>query len=107
MPRKIFVNVAVKDLKKSMAFYDSLGFKNNPQFTDHTAACMVISDEIFVMLLTEPKFKEFTPKQIADAHRSSEVLLALSCESKGEVDQMVKTAVAHGGKTYALAKDLG
>jgi predicted lactoylglutathione lyase len=107
MPRKIFVNVAVKDLKKSMAFYDALGFKNNPQFTDHTAACMVISDEIFVMLLTEPKFKEFTPKQIADAHRSSEVLLALSCESKGEVDQMVKTAVARGGKTYAGAKDLG
>jgi predicted lactoylglutathione lyase len=107
MSRKIFVNVAVKDLKKSMAFYDALGFRNNPQFTDHTAACMVISDEIFVMLLTEPKFKEFTPKQIADAHRSSEVLLALSCESKGEVDQLVRNAVSSGGKTYAQAKDHG
>jgi predicted lactoylglutathione lyase len=107
MSRKIFVNVAVKDLKKSMAFYEALGFKNNPQFTDHTAACMVISEEIFVMLLTEPKFKQFTPKEISDARRTSEVLLALSCESRGEVDQMVKKAVGSGGKTYAQAKDHG
>ncbi len=67
MATKIFVNLPVKDLKRSMSFYDALGFKNNPQFTDETAACMIISDDIFVMILTEAKFKTFTPKTIVDA----------------------------------------
>lgn len=107
MATKIFVNLPVKDLKKSMGFYDKLGFKNNPQFTDETAACMVISDEIYVMILTEPKFKSFTPKPIADATKSTEVLVALSRDSREDVDALVRTAVANGGKTYAEPKDYG
>ena len=107
MPTMIFVNLPVKNLDRSMAFYERLGFKNNPQFTDETAACMVISGEIFVMLLTEAKFKEFTPKRICDATQSTEVLLALSRDSRAGVDEMVKTAVAAGGSTYAEPKDHG
>jgi len=107
MSRKIFVNLPVKDLKRSMDFFTRVGFKNNPQFTDETAACMVVSEEIFVMLLTEAKFKTFTPKAISDASKSTEVLVALSCESRDEVNQMVRTAVSAGGKTYAEPKDYG
>jgi predicted lactoylglutathione lyase len=107
MSTKIFVNLPVKDLKRSMAFFDKLGFKNNPQFTDETAACMVVSEDIFVMVLTHAKFKEFTPKAISDASKSTEVLVALSCESREKVSEMVRTAVAAGGSTYAEAKDYG
>ena len=107
MATKIFVNLPVKDLKKAMDFYASLGFKNNPQFTDHTAACMVVSDDIYVMVLTEPKFKEFTPKAICDATKFTEALNCLSCDSRDAVNDMVRKAVAGGGKTYADAKDYG
>ena len=107
MATKIFVNLPVKDLKKSMSFFSAIGFKNNPQFTDDTAACMVVSEEIYVMILTEPKFKSFTPKAIADATKSSEVLIALSRESRADVDDIVKKAVAAGGSTYAEPKDYG
>jgi predicted lactoylglutathione lyase len=75
---KIFVNLPVKNLKGSMEFFTKLGYSFNPQFTDETAACMVVSDDIYVMLLTEAKFKEFTPKPICDAKKSTEVLLCLS-----------------------------
>lgn len=105
--RKIFVNLPVKDLNKSMAFFTKLGFKNNPQFTDETAACMVVSDDIFVMLLTEAKFKEFTPKAICDTKKSTEALLCLSCASREAVNDMVRKAVAAGGTTYAESKDYG
>ena len=107
MSRKIFVNLPVNDLAKSMKFYEAVGFKNNPQFTDATAACMVLSDDIFVMLLTHPKFKAFTPKEISDATRTSEVLVALSCDSRAEVDRTVAAAIAAGGSTYAEPKDMG
>ena len=107
MNRKIFVNLPVRDLKKSMDFYTSLGFANNPQFTDETAACMVISGEIYVMLLTHAKFREFTPLAICDATKHTEVLLCLSCESRAEVDELVRTAVAAGGTTHAEPKDYG
>ena len=107
MPTKIFVNLPVKDLKKSMSFYDAIGFRNNPQFTDDTAACMVISDDIYVMILTEAKFKTFTPKKIADATTSTEVLTALSRESRADVDDIVRKAIAAGGSTYAEPKDHG
>jgi len=107
MPTKIFVNLPVKDLKKSMSFYDAIGFRNNPQFTDDTAACMVISDDIYVMILTEAKFKTFTPKKIADATTSTEVLTALSRESRVDVDDIVRKAIAAGGSTYAEPKDHG
>jgi predicted lactoylglutathione lyase len=107
MATKIFVNLPVKDLKRSMAFYEAIGFKNNPQFTDDTAACMVVSDNIYVMILTHAKFKQFTPKAIVDATTSTEVLTALSRESRADVDDIVRKALAAGGSKYADPKDYG
>ncbi|HYI91519.1 MAG TPA: VOC family protein [Beijerinckiaceae bacterium] len=107
MARQIFVNLPVKDLDRSVAFFTRLGFTFNPDFTDETATCMVVSDDIFVMLLTEAKFKTFTPKAIADATRSTEVLVCLSCESRAEVDETVRKAVAAGGTTYNEPQDHG
>ena len=107
MARQIFVNLPVKDLDRSVAFFTRLGFTFNPDFTDETATCMVVSDDIFVMLLTEAKFKTFTPKAIADATRSTEVLVCLSCESRAEVDETVRKAVAAGGTTYSEPQDHG
>ncbi len=107
MATKIFVNLPVKDLKRSVGFFTALGYKANPQFTDETAACMIVSEDIYVMLLTQAKFKEFTPKEICDATKSTEVLVCLSCESRDQVNDMVGKAVAAGGKTYAASKDHG
>jgi predicted lactoylglutathione lyase len=107
MSTKIFVNLPVRDLKRSMSFFTALGYRNNPQFTDETAACMVVSQDIYVMLLTRAKFKEFTPKEICDAARSTEVLVALSCESRGQVDELVGKALANGGSSCAEPKDYG
>lgn len=107
MSTKIFVNLPVKNLAASMTFFQHLGFSFNPQFTDETAACMVISDDIFAMLLTEEKFQSFTPKPISNAKQSTEVLIALSCESREAVTAMVEKAVAAGGSTYAEPKDYG
>ena len=107
MATKIFVNLPVKDLPKSKDFFAKLGFKFNAQFTDDTAACMVISEEGFVMLLTHPKFKVFAPQDIADANKSTEVLVALSCENRGKVDELVAKALAAGGKTYSKPQDYG
>jgi len=107
MAVKIFVNLPVNDLKRSMAFFTSLGYSFNAQFTDETAACMVISDDIFVMLLTRPKFKSFTPKEICDATKSTEVLVCLSCGSRQEVDELVRKAVAAGGKMHQEPQDYG
>ncbi|HUG81750.1 MAG TPA: hypothetical protein VML01_08800 [Bryobacterales bacterium] len=97
MSKMIFVNLPVKDLGKSMAFFKTLGFTFNPRFTDETAACMVVSETIFVMLLTEAKFSTFTPKKISDATKTTEVLVALSVETRKEVDETVRKAVAGGG----------
>lgn len=99
--RMIFVNLAVRDLKKSMDFFSKLGFTFNPQFTDEKAACMVISDKAFVMLLTEPFFRGFTKRDPADTTRTTETMLALSCESREEVDELVNKAIAAGG-THAM-----
>jgi len=107
MPTQVFINLPVKDLKKSMAFYTAIGHTNNPQFTDDTGACMVVSDTIFVMLLTHEKFKQFTPKTIADATKTAEVINALSCDSKSQVEETVKKALAAGGSRYAEPKDHG
>ena len=96
MTRMIFVNLPVTDLKASMAFYTSLGFKNNPQFTDDTAACMVWSEDINVMLLTHAKWRTFTSRPIPPS-TSSEVLLALACDNREAVDAMNVTASANGG----------
>jgi uncharacterized protein len=96
--RSLFVNFAVQDLRKAMDFYQALGFPFNPQFTDEKAACMVISDKAYVMLLTEPFFRGFTKLEPADTSRTTEAMFALSCESKGEVDQMVRKAIDAGGR---------
>ena len=107
MATKIFVNLPVKDLKRSVDFFTKLGYQFNLQFTDETATCMIVSDDIFVMLLTEAKFKTFTPKAICDATKNTEVLVCLSCETRQQVDDMVRKAVAAGGTTYADSKDYG
>jgi uncharacterized protein len=96
--RKIFVNLAVRELKRSMEFFSQLGFEFNKQFTDDKAACMVVNDEAFVVLLTEPFFKTFTKREICNTNTHTEGLFALSCDSRAQVDEMVKKAVAAGGK---------
>jgi uncharacterized protein len=98
MAKQIFVNLPVRDLPKSKAFYAAIGFSNNPQFTDDTAACMVLSDTIYVMLLTHAKWATFTNKPIVDAKVSSEVSLALSVDDRQAVDAMVEAARANGGR---------
>ena len=107
MDRKLFVNLPVKDLPKTKDFFGKLGFSFNQQFTDDTGACMVVSEGAYVMLLTHPKFKVFAPQAIADANKSTEVLVALSCDNRGQVDEMVAKAVAAGGRTYNKPQDYG
>lgn len=97
MSRQIYVNVPVKDLEKSKTFFTSLGFSFNAQFSNEAAVCMIISESIFVMLLTEQFFKTFTTKPIANAKASTEVLICLSCASRTEVDDLVRKAVTAGG----------
>jgi predicted lactoylglutathione lyase len=99
--RKIFVNLAVRDLKRSRDFFSKLGFGFNPKFTDDNAACMIISEEAFVMLLQEPFFRTFTKKDICNTATHTEALVALSCDSRAEVDELVKKAIGAGG-THAM-----
>ncbi len=107
MATKIFVNLPVNDLKKSIDFFTKLGFSFNPQFTDDKATCMVISENIFAMLLTRPFFQTFTKKEIVDAKKSTEVLIALDAESKEKVEEMVNVAVEAGGSIYMPPQDHG
>lgn len=107
MATKIFLNLPVKNLAAAMAFFQHLGFSFNPQFTDDTTACMVISADIFAMLLTQEKFQSFAPRPISDAKTSTAMLIALSCDSREAVTAMVEKAVAAGGATYAEPKDYG
>jgi len=97
MSRVIFVNLPVSDLAVARNFLEALGATNEPKFTDETAACMQLSDSIFVMLLTHDKFKQFTPRPIADAKAASEVLVCLSADSRELVDSSVERAVLAGG----------
>jgi predicted lactoylglutathione lyase len=98
MSTQIFVNLPVRDLKKATVFYTALGAVKNPQFSDETVSCMVFSDTIFVMLLTHEKWRLFTKKPIADARRESEVMLALSADSRKAVDRITEAAGANGGR---------
>ena len=107
MARKTFVNLPVRDLRKSVNFFSKLGLTFNAQFSDETAACMTISEDIYVMLLTEKKFKSFTPKPISDATKNTEVLVCLSAASRDEVSEIVRKAVAAGGTTYKEPEDHG
>ena len=106
-PRMLFVNLAVRDLKKSMAFFSSLGFTYDPQFTDDNAACMIVSDQACVMLLAEPFFKTFTTRELCDTSRQTEGLFALSCTSRADVDDLVNKAVAAGGTQAMKPQDHG
>ncbi|HEX9980373.1 MAG TPA: VOC family protein [Flavobacterium sp.] len=107
METQIFVNLPVKDLKRSMDFFTSLGYTFNMQFTDENAACLVISQHIYAMLLTEARFKDFTKKDIADASKTTEVILALSVESREKVDETVSKAIAAGGSAPNPVQDHG
>jgi predicted lactoylglutathione lyase len=103
MSTKIFVNLPVKDLNRSVAFFTRLGFKFNPQFTDETGTCMIVSEDIFVMLLTHAKFKAFTPNPICDARKSTEVLVCLSADSREKVDVYVRRGLASAFETAGAA----
>ncbi len=108
MNKQIFVNLAVKDLNKSKAFFSALGYTFNPQFTNEQGACMVIAENsIYAMLLTEPFFQTFIDKRIANAHEVTETLNCLSCESREEVDTLVAKALAAGGKAPRAPQDHG
>jgi predicted lactoylglutathione lyase len=108
MSTKLFVNLPVKDLPKSKAFFKALGFDFNPQFTDDNAACLVISEHNYAMLITHPMFQGFTPgKAICDAQTTTEVLIALTCETRAKVDEMVASAVQAGGAAHGTPKDYG
>lgn len=105
--QNIFVNIAVKDLDKAKEFFGKLGYTFNPQFTDETAASMVISDHIYAMLLTHEKFAQFTKKEIVDSSKATEVLIALSVDSKEAVDELVTKAYEAGGKESRPVEDYG
>jgi uncharacterized protein len=107
MSRQIFVNLPIDDVERSKAFFGALGFGFNPQFTNEQAACIVIADNICAMLLCKPFFRTFIETDIADATRTTEVLTCLSCESREEVDALVKKAVAAGGKAHRQPQDHG
>jgi predicted lactoylglutathione lyase len=107
MSDMIFVNLPVRDLAASMAYYKALGFDHNPQFTDETAACIVISDSIFVMLLTHEKFAGFSPNPIPDARTQTQALYALSRPSRDAVDAIAEAGIKAGGKAFRAPEDYG
>lgn len=106
-PRKIFVNLPIENLDKSVEFFTKLGFEFNPQFTDEKATCMILSDEAFVMLLTNDFFRTFTKKAVLDTATHVETLLALSAGSRAEVDELVDKALAAGGQPAGEPQDHG
>ena len=107
MAKMIFVNLPVRDLDRAIAFYKAIGAEQNAQFSDETAAMMALSDTINVMLLTHDKFRQFTEKRIADARDTAQVLLALSCDSRDDVDDISEKALAAGGRELHGAEDYG
>jgi predicted lactoylglutathione lyase len=102
---KIFVNLPAKDLNKTIEFFTKLGFKFNPQFTDENATCMIVGEDIFVMLLVEKFFKTFTKKEICDTSKNTEVIVALSVEGREKVDQMINRAIEAGGRESREPQD--
>lgn len=105
--KNIFINLPVKDLNKSTNFFKELGFEFNPQFSDENTASMIISDNIFVLIMVEERFKEFTKKEIADTTTSAEAIFCLSAESREQVNEFVNKALAAGGKSYSEPQDHG
>lgn len=107
MSKKVFINLPVANVSKSIAFFEALGFSRNPQFMGEDGGCISISESIFVMLCPHEKFREFTPKAICDTNKAVEVLLNLNCESREEIDNLVAKAIASGGSTYDKPEDFG
>lgn len=107
MTRKLFINLAASDLKASTDFFLQLGFGFHPQFSDDSASCIVLSDDLYLMLLTTEKFVSFSPNPLINSHLQTQVLNCLSCHSKAEVDELVQKAVKAGGKTYNQPQDHG
>lgn len=107
MTAQIYVNLPVKDLKRSNSFFESLGFQLNPKFSNDQASCVILGENIFAMLLVESFFKTFTNKSICDATKSTEILVCLSCESRAKVDELVQKAIAAGGLTPRSPQDQG
>lgn len=107
MSTKIFVNLPVQDLEQSRAFFSSLGYSFDAQFSDENAACLVISDDIFAMLLVEPYFRTFTKKDVADSRTTTEAIIALSAESRAQVDDLADRALAAGGEAAGDPQDHG
>lgn len=107
MSRMVFVNLPVKDVQRSQAFFTALGFRFEPKYTGEKSACMIVDDNIFVMMLDESYFRTFTKKELCDATRSTEVLIALSCDSRQQVDDTVAKAVAAGGSMAREPQDHG
>ncbi|MET0351523.1 MAG: VOC family protein [Rhizobacter sp.] len=107
MATKLFVNLPVKDLDRSVTFFKGLGYTFNPNFTDENATCMVLGEDNFVMLLVHPFFQTFTPKAIVDAHKSTEVIVCVSVDSREAVDEMVANAVKGGATLPNPSKDHG
>jgi predicted lactoylglutathione lyase len=105
--QSIYINLPVEDLNRSRTFYSELGLSFNEQFSNDQAACVVVADNILVMLLTKPFFASFTSKPISDAHRSTEVLNCLSCDSREQVDKLVRLAMENGGKAHRQPQDHG
>lgn len=106
-PRKLFVNLGVKDIEASVEFFTRLGFAFDPRLTDQHATCMILSDEAFVMLLAEECFKDFTSKALCDAGTHTEAILAISAESRHQVDALADAALAHGGRPANEPMDRG
>ncbi|WOI43468.1 VOC family protein [Acidovorax sp. BLS4] len=107
MATQMFVNLPIQDLPRSVAFFTALGFRFDPRFTDDKATCMIVGEHSFAMLLTQPFFQTFTDKPVSDAHRTTEVLICLSRDSRAAVDEIVRQAVAAGGKAPRAAQDHG
>jgi predicted lactoylglutathione lyase len=107
MSTKIFINLPVTNLPKAMSFYTAIGFTNNPQFTDETAACMVLTEEIYVMLLTHAKFNEFVTKAIGDTSKTVSAIYSLSVDSIEAMNSIVDKALQAGGKEPSEPKDYG
>src|SRR4051812_16883250 len=107
MSHKLFVNIAVENLDRSVDFFTKLGFSFNPAFTDETATCMLVGDDAFFMLVSRERFTEFRKKPLGDAAAATEAIYALSCDSREEVDAMVATALAEGGTPAGEAQDQG
>jgi len=103
----VYINLPVKDLQQSIAFFTALGFDFNAQFTDDTATCLILGENMCAMLLTHEKFRMFTSLPLADAFKQTQVLVALSLGSRGEVDRLVDAVLANGGKAFRPTEDLG